>query len=73
MIGSGFILADHVVPQGAIIVAPHFCERCGLQMYVPYGVRWCNDCAPLVQLEDWGYSLEQALRKALDDAGMELA
>jgi hypothetical protein len=42
-------------------------------MYVPYGVRWCNDCAPLVQLEDWGYSLEQALRKALDDAGMELA
>jgi len=68
---DGLMVADHRVPDACILVFAVICERCGFQMFVPYGTRWCAECEPLVNLEDFGYSLESALRRALDDAGID--
>lgn len=61
---EGFALADHVVPEGAVVVCCKVCEVCGCMMFVANRERYCLDCVP-PPLEFFGYSLGSILEKAL--------
>jgi hypothetical protein len=41
---AGFALVDHVVPPGAIVVHPKYCEHCANTMIVANGQRYCRPC-----------------------------
>ena len=43
---QGFMVADHAVPVGMLVVHQKFCEECGVNMYVENGNRYCPQCSP---------------------------
>jgi len=64
---DGFMLADHCVPEGAILLEGKYCERCGKYMFVESGFRYCDDCLPMFSTADeslFGTLFQEALEKA---------
>jgi|HubBroStandDraft_4_1064222.scaffolds.fasta_scaffold73264_2 uncharacterized Zn finger protein (UPF0148 family) len=68
---AGLAFAGHRVPPGCVVLHPKFCEKCGANMFVENGTRYCRCCEANFSTEDEGL-FGVLFADALDKAWAEL-